>query len=100
MLILIAKFKLNPEYIEEFINISEGMLEPSRSEDGCIHYELLQNPYNPALFTFYEKWESQEDLEEHFQKHYFGEFVNNIAELIEGEGEVTTFEVTNEQVIK
>ena len=100
MLILIAKFHLDPEYVEEFINISEGMLEPSRSEDGCIHYELLQNPYNPALFTFYEKWRSREDLEEHFQKHYFEEFVNTIADMIEGEGDVTTYEVTNEHEIK
>ena len=100
MLILIAKFKLKPEYIDEFINLSEGMLEPSRSEDGCIHYELLQNPYNPQLFTFYEKWKSQEDLEEHFQKHYFGEFVNNIANLLEEEGDIRTYEAGNEKEIK
>ena len=100
MLILIAKFRLKPEYIEEFINISEGMLEPSRSEDGCIHYELLQNPYNPTLFTFYEKWRNQEALEEHFQEEYFGEFVNSISELIEGEGDVMTYEVSSEQEIK
>ena len=100
MLILIAKFKLKPDYIEEFINLSEGMLEPSRSEDGCIHYELLQNPYNPQLFTFYENWKSQEDLQEHFQNHYFQEFVNNIADLLEEEGDVRTFEAGNEQEIK
>ena len=100
MLILIAKFKAKPEYREEFINLSEGMLEPSRSEDGCIHYELLQNPFNHDLFTFYEKWQSQEDLQEHFQKHYFQEFVNKFAELIVGEGEVTTYDVEKEQEIK
>ena len=100
MLILIAKFKLKPEYIDEFINLSEGMLEPSISEDGCIHYELLQNPYNPQLFTFYEKWKSQEDLEEHFQKHYFGEFVNNISNLLEEEGDIRTYEAGNEKEIK
>lgn len=100
MLILIAKFKAKPEYIDEFINLSEGMLEPSRSEDGCIHYELLQNPYNSVLFTFYEKWKSPEDLQEHFQKHYFQEFVNNVAKLIDGDGDVRTFEVSGEQEIK
>ncbi|MGI9534734.1 MAG: putative quinol monooxygenase [Thermodesulfobacteriota bacterium] len=100
MLILIAKFKIKPEYREEFINLSEGMLEPSRSEDGCIHYELLQNPFNQYLFTFYEKWKGQEDLEEHFQQHYFQEFVNNITELIVNDGDVTTYEVEKEQAIK
>ncbi|MGI9553861.1 MAG: putative quinol monooxygenase [Thermodesulfobacteriota bacterium] len=99
MLILIAKFKIKPGYREEFINLSEGMLEPSRSEEGCIHYELLQDPFSPDLFTFYEKWKSQLDLDLHFEQHYFNEFVNSIQRLVEGEGDIKTFEVTNEATI-
>ena len=99
MLVLIAKFKTRAEYREEFINLSEGMLEPSRSEEGCIHYELLQNPFNPDLFTFYEKWRSEEDLVEHSQKHYFLEYMNKVPELIEGEADVTTYEYEKENRI-
>ena len=99
MLILIAKFKIKSEYREEFINLSEGMLEPSRSEEGCIHYELLQDPFAPDLFTFYEKWRSQADLDLHFEQPYFNEFVNNLPRLVDGEGDINTFEVTNETKI-
>ena len=99
MLILIAKFKTKPENREEFINLSEGMLEPSRNEEGCIHYELLQDPFVPDLFTFYEKWKSRPDLALHFEKHYFVEFANNLPRLIEGEGDISTFEVVNEEKI-
>ena len=99
MLILIAKFKTKPQYRDEFVNLSEGMLEPSRSEEGCIHYELLQDPFAPNLFTFYEKWKSPSDLDLHTQTHYFIEFVNNLPRIIEGEGEITTFEVINETII-
>lgn len=96
MLILIAKFKTKPEFRDEFINLSEGMLEASRSEDGCIHYELLQDPFSPDLFTFYEKWESRSDLDLHFEKHYFIEFTSILPKIIDGEGDIVTFEVVNE----
>ena len=33
------------------------------SEDGCIVYEFLQDPFDPDSFTFYERWRSREDLE-------------------------------------
>lgn len=99
MLILIAKFKTKPQYREEFINIAEGMLEPSRSEEGCIHYELLQDPFNPDQFTFYEKWRSQEDLDEHNRKHYLIEFLNNIAGIIQEDGDVRTYEYEKENII-
>jgi quinol monooxygenase YgiN len=33
-----------------------SLLEPTRSEVGCIIYELMQNEADPADFTFYEEW--------------------------------------------
>ena len=99
MLILIAKFETMSEYREEFISLSEGMLEPSRSEEGCIHYELLQNPFNPDLFTFYEKWRSNEDLEEHFEQPYFLDYINKVPELTIGEGDVIVYNVSGERKV-
>ena len=100
MLILIAKFESRPEYREEFISLSEGMLEPSRSEEGCIHYELLQDPFNPDLFTFYEKWRSSGDLEEHFEMPYFLDYVNKIPHLTKGREDVTVYEVSGERKVE
>ena len=99
MLILIAKMNTKPEYREEFINISEGMIEPSRSEEGCIHYELLQDPFTKDLFTFYEKWASRSDLDLHFEKHYFIEFANNLSTMLDREADISVFEVLNEEKI-
>ena len=100
MLILIAKIKCRPEMIDEFISVSEGMLEPSRSEEGCIHYELLQDPFNKNLFTFYEKWRSMEDLEEHFQMHYYLEYIKTVPSMTEGDGDVTVYDIAGERKVK
>lgn len=42
-----------------------GLVEPTRQEPGCIHYELLQNLNNPTEFTLLEEWESQNALDGH-----------------------------------
>ncbi|HEX9911339.1 MAG TPA: putative quinol monooxygenase [Desulfatiglandales bacterium] len=35
-----------------------GLVGPTRSEKGCIKYELHQSAENKSLFMFYEKWTS------------------------------------------
>ena len=45
--------------------ILSGMIEPTRQEFGCIHYELLHNLNNPAEFTLLEEWETQAALDAH-----------------------------------
>lgn len=42
-----------------------GLVEPTRQESGCIHYELLHNLNNSAEFTLLEEWESQTALDGH-----------------------------------
>ena len=41
------------------------LIEPTRQEDGCLGYVLHQNNENPAHFTFYENWQSKEQLLTH-----------------------------------
>lgn len=42
-----------------------ALLGPTRSEKGCIKYELHQSVENKSLFMFYEQWASKKDLDEH-----------------------------------
>ena len=100
MLIVIAKFRTKPECRERMIEMSKGMLGPSRSEDGCIVYEFLQNPFDQDAFTFYEKWRSRHDLDLHFEEPHFKEFEKKFPELIvEGSEDIVAYEVAGESVI-
>jgi len=96
MLILIAKFRTKPEHRKQMMEMSKGMLGPSRSEEGCIVYEFLQNPFDPDSFTFYEKWRSREDLDLHFGMSHFKEFEKTFPDLIEGPESVIAYEVSGE----
>lgn len=47
--------------------ILEGFVAPTRTEEGCINYDLHQSITNPCEFVFYENWTSQAALDAHLK---------------------------------
>ncbi|MEM1193346.1 MAG: putative quinol monooxygenase [Pseudomonadota bacterium] len=41
------------------------LVETTRSEAGCLQYDLHQDNENPAYFMFYENWESRDLWQTH-----------------------------------
>ncbi len=97
MLILIAKLRAKPGRAQELINLAEQAIEPSRNEEGCIIYELLQDPFDQDSFTFYEKWRSREDLELHFKEDHFLEFAGKSPEITQGDASLVSYEISSEE---
>ena len=62
---VIARVIARPDTVEAVKRILVGMLEPSRQEDGCLVYELLQCQDDPTDFTFVEEWTDAAALEKH-----------------------------------
>lgn len=67
---VIAKFSPKADKVDEVRTILSEFVEPTRAEKGCIVYDLLQDPENPADLTFYEEWESAEDLATHSKSEH------------------------------
>jgi quinol monooxygenase YgiN len=44
-----------------------ALVEPTRSEPGCISYDLFVSAADPATFITVESWRSQADLDAHLQ---------------------------------
>jgi len=51
------------------------LLAPTRSEPGCVAYELHLDPENSVKFMFYEKFKSQAALDEHVNSVHFKKFL-------------------------
>lgn len=84
-LIIVAKIEANPDKIELVKAELLKLIEPTLAEAGCIQYDLHQDNDNPAVFLFFEKWESREL----WQKHMANE---NLAEYMSAtEGAVASF---------
>ncbi|WP_420332826.1 putative quinol monooxygenase [Roseibium sp.] len=59
-LTIVANIKANPDKIDLVKAELLKLIETTRSENGCINYDLHQDNDNPAHFMFYENWESRE----------------------------------------
>lgn len=70
---VIARFAAKAKNAEEVREILTGFVGPTRAENGCITYELLQNSYDPTDFTFVEEWETEEDLRIHSESSHLAE---------------------------
>ena len=44
-----------------------ALVEPTRSEPGCLSYHLFESASDPTAFITVETWRSQHDLDEHLQ---------------------------------
>ena len=62
---VVAHLVALPEKVEELRSVLIALVEPTRREDGCIHYELLQNQEEPTDFAFIEEWQSEAFLTAH-----------------------------------
>lgn len=44
-----------------------ALVEPARSEQGCIAFDLFTSAADPATFVAIETWRSRDDLDAHLQ---------------------------------
>lgn len=51
------------------------LIDVTRSEEGCINYDLHQDNENPAHFLFYENWESRELWQTHMNNQHLKDYM-------------------------
>lgn len=91
MLTVVAKVVAKNEAVEIVKGELLKLIEPTRKEDGCIAYDLHQDNETPALFIFYETWESPASLENHMKTEHFMNFAKVVGRLVD---EITIHKMT------
>lgn len=79
---VLALFKAKPGLEEEVKRELMALQGPTRSEEGCINYDLHQSQEDASRFMFYENWKSQEDLDKHLQMPYLTAFRGKAGDLL------------------
>jgi quinol monooxygenase YgiN len=59
-----------------------GLVAPTRSEAGCIDYDLHQSVDDPARFVFYENWATAAALEAHSRSAHITRFREVCGEVL------------------
>ena len=59
------------------------LIDPTRKEQGCIQYDLHQDNDNPAVFIFYENWESRELWQTHMNNDHLKAYMEATEGAVE-----------------
>jgi quinol monooxygenase YgiN len=88
---VIARIKAKREHVDAVREILAGFVTPTRAEDGCLRYDLLQNNDDPTDFTFVEEWSSQPALDRHSKSRHLSEGRPKLQGLTEGPTQVVRY---------
>ena len=64
-LTIVANIIANEDSVEQVKAELIKLIDITRSEAGCIQYDLHQDNANPAHFIFFENWSSRELWQDH-----------------------------------
>lgn len=79
--VVFAGFRAKENKAGELESELRSLVEPTRTEDGCICYELHLDTGDPSFFMFYEVWRSQEDLDRHLSTPALSRLLRLVPEL-------------------
>ena len=82
LLTVIANMRAKPGKEQELREALEALVEPTTQEDGYVNYDLHQAVDDPAVFYFYENWESEAALDAHLSAPHLEQFVGIMGDLL------------------
>ncbi len=73
MLIIVADIHVHPDKVGLARAELLKLIPPTLAEEGCLQYDLHQDPEDPGHFLFYERWESRELWQAHMDSPHLAE---------------------------
>ncbi|CAF3399827.1 unnamed protein product [Rotaria socialis] len=69
--VVVAHVYCRADQMENILSVLRTLTAATRTEPGCIKYELHQDLSDETHLTFIEEWENEEALKLHFQTEHF-----------------------------
>ena len=88
---VVARITARPDSVESLKSILLGLIGPTRAEEGCISYQLLQNNADPTDFTFVEEWVSDTAIDAHFATPHLQDALANGIDLFGKEPDIRKY---------
>ena len=73
-----------------------ALVAPTRSEAGCINYDLHQSTEDPSVLILYENWVSKKDLDEHLAMPYLKDFLGKADDLLKEPVDIALFQMISD----
>ncbi len=96
-IVLFARLKVKADKIEQAKSAALKIVADSRSEAGCVNYDIHQSIEDETLFFWHETWTSKAALDEHFATPFFGEFFKTVEEVAAEPPQINLTRMISEQ---
>lgn len=83
-LTIVARIEATADSIEFVKNELVKLITPTLAEAGCLQYDLHQDNDNPAVFLFFENWESRALWQAHMEGAHLKEYQRVTEGMIAG----------------
>src|SRR3954447_10965601 len=78
-----ALFAVSPDGWDAFRAAGAAVTRITRTEEGCLTYDLFREEGLPGAFMFYEVWRSERELADHLSSRHVAEFLAIVEPLLE-----------------
>jgi quinol monooxygenase YgiN len=92
MIVVTAKMNVNPDFKYDFMVATEPLIKHTRSEKGCLSYNLYADIDDPNQMVMLEFWKDAESLDAHMDSLHFKAFGKAIPEYLADEIELSKYE--------
>lgn len=82
MIVISGTIFVKPDKVAQAIEAAKVMMEKTAEEPGCISYRFYADIEAPDVFRVFEEWESDEDLQAHFETPHMAEFRKKLGGLL------------------
>lgn len=99
---VVARIRAKEGLEEEAKKELMALVNPARSEEGCMNYDLHRSADDKSLFLFYENWTSTESFDEHLNTPHMEAFKKKADKLLAEPPDITLWEkiIADDQMVK
>ena len=80
-IIISGTVDIDPEQMEAAITAAKPLIEGALTQEGIMDYDWCPDPLTPGRIRVFERWESQQALENHFNNHWYQDMRMALAQF-------------------
>ena len=88
---VVAKITAQRDKVEDLKSILLGVVGPTRTEKGCVSYQLLQNKTDESDFVFVEEWTSDAAIDNHMTTAHVQDALTKIESMLAQEPDIRRY---------
>ncbi|WP_162600789.1 putative quinol monooxygenase [Paraburkholderia sp. C35] len=91
MIVVLATVRIKPETAAPFLSTALELVTATRSEPGCISYELLRGQ-TESTYSFLERYRDEDSAAAHRKTEHFRTLGKQLGDYLDGKPEVVVLQ--------